>query len=428
MSDRVSGALSAYQKFVAVILAFLQFTVVLDFMILSPLGAQLMPALHISAVQFGLLLSTYAFSAGLSGILTAGFADRVDRKKLLLCCYTGLLAGTLLCGLASSYHTLVFGRLIAGLFAGVVGSTSLAIVADVFPLAMRGRVMGITQTAFAASSVLGTPIGLLLSNHWRWNAPFLMIVAVGIPVGVLIKVRLHPVDAHLKWHRDRSPLHHLIQALSNGYYLQGFATTALLSVGGFMLMPFMSAFTVHNIGVPISRLPLVYVLVGSVSVVTGPLIGRASDKHGKFNVFCFGCAVAIPMVVLYTHLTVTPLWIFICVLAVLQVSIFLRNISASALMSALPVPTDRGAYMSISSSLQQMAGGVGAVLSGLMVIQQEDGLLLHLDRVGYVLVGTTLLTLLIVYFINRKIVAAELAATRSPRDIGASSPGLSRSN
>src|ERR1700722_8222987 len=174
MSDRVSGALSPYQKFVAVILAFLQFTVVLDFMILSPLGAQLMPALHISAVQFGLLLSTYAFSAGLSGILTAGFADLFDRKKLLLCCYTGLLAGTLLCGLASSYHALVFGRLIAGLFAGVVGFTSLAIVADVFPLAMRGRVMGITQTAFAASSVLGTPFGLLLSNQWRWNAPFLM--------------------------------------------------------------------------------------------------------------------------------------------------------------------------------------------------------------------------------------------------------------
>jgi predicted MFS family arabinose efflux permease len=410
---RGGGALSDYQKFVAGIFAVLQFTVVLDFTILSPLGALLMPALHISAVQFGFLLSTYAFSAGLSGILTAGFADRFDRKKLLLWCYCGLLAGTLLCGLASSYQELVLGRLIAGLFAGVVASASLAIVADVFPLAMRGRVMGLIQTAFSASSVLGTPSGLLLANRWRWNAPFLMIVALGIPIGVLILARLHPVDAHLKLQPQRRPLHHLGRVLSSGYYLQGFATTALLSVGGFMLLPFMSAFTVHNIGIPIARLPLVYVLVGSCTLVAGPLIGRGSDRYGKFNVFALGCAVAIPMVVIYTHLAATALWLLVCVLAVLQVAIFSRNISASALMSALPVAADRGAYMSISSSLQQMAGGVGAVLSGMIVVVRDDGLLIHFDRIGYILIGTSLLTLSMAYFINRKIIAAELLASRS---------------
>ena len=412
--------MSDYQKFVAGILAVLQFTVVLDFTILSPLGAQLMPALHISAVQFGLLLSTYAFSAGLSGILTAGFADRFDRKLLLLWCYCGFLAGTLLCGLASSYHELLLGRLIAGLFAGVVGSTSLAIVADVFPLAMRGRVMGLIQTAFSASSVLGTPSGLLLANRWRWNAPFLMIVALGIPIGLLILARLHPVDAHLKLHPERRPLQHLGRVLSSAYYLQGFATTALLSVGGFMLLPFISAFTVHNIGIPIARLPLVYVLVGLCTLVAGPLIGRASDKYGKFNVFALGCAVAIPMVIIYTHLAATALWLLVCVLAVLQVAIFSRNISASALTSALPVATDRGAYMSISSSLQQMAGGVGAVLSGMIVVVRGDGLLMNFDRIGYILIGTSLLTLAMVYFINRKIMTAELLTTSSPREIPAS--------
>src|SRR3984957_10830314 len=204
MTDRVDGSFSPYQKFVTAILAFLQFTVVLDFMILSPLGAQLMPALQISPVQFGLLVSTYAFSAGVSGFLAAGFADRFDRKKLLLIFYAGFLSGTLLCGLAYSYHTLLLGRLITGVFAGVVGSVSFAIVTDVFPLQMRGRVMGVIQTAFAASSVLGIPIGLLLATRWRWNAPFLLIVAVGAMVGWLIQARLRAVDDHLKFHPDRS--------------------------------------------------------------------------------------------------------------------------------------------------------------------------------------------------------------------------------
>jgi predicted MFS family arabinose efflux permease len=409
MSARADPGFSRYQKFVAAILAFLQFTVILDFMILSPLGAQLMPALQISPVQFGLLVSTYAFSAGVSGFLAAGFADRFDRKKLLLIFYAGFLAGTLLCALASSYHTLLLGRLITGLFAGVVGSVSFAIITDVFPLEMRGRVMGIIQTAFAASSVLGIPIGLLLSTRWRWNAPFWVIVMVGACVGWVIQARMRPVDDHLKRHPDRSPLHHLIQTVSNGFYLQGFATTTLLSVGGFMLMPFMSAFIVHNVGVSVVKLPLVYVLVGLFYVFAGPLIGRASDRFGKFNVFFFGCVVTVVMVVIFTHLAVTPLWLLVSVLVILQVGIFSRMISASALMSALPAPSDRGAYMSISSSLQQVAGGVAAVVSGMIVVEGTDGVLVHFDRVGYVLVGTTLLTLSMMYFINRRIGAEKPA-------------------
>jgi predicted MFS family arabinose efflux permease len=420
MSDRTESGFSSYQKLVVAILAFLQFTVILDFMILSPLGAQIMPGLHISPVQFGLLVSTYAFSAGASGILTAGFADRFDRKKLLLIFYVGFLAGTLLCGLAASYHALLAARLITGLFAGVVGSVSFAIITDVFALRMRGRVMGIIQTSFAAAQVLGIPIGLLLSNKWRWNAPFLMIVAVGAAVGFVIQTRMRPVDEHLLHHPDRSPLHHLIQTVSNRSYLQGFATTTLLSVGGFMLMPFMSAFTVHNVGVPLAKLPLVYVIVGLFAVVAGPLIGRASDRFGKFNVFSFGCAVTIAMVIIYTHLGISPLWVLISVLVILQVGIFSRMISASALMSALPAPADRGAYMSISSSIQQMAGGLAAVVSGMIVIEGADGVLIHFDRVGYVLVGTTLLTLCMMYFINRKIGAAQAGAGAEPKNIAAS--------
>lgn len=413
-------AFSKYQKFVVAILAFLQFTVVLDFMILSPLGAQLMPGLRISPAQFGMVVSTYAFSAGAAGFLAAGFADRFDRKKLLMLFYAGFLAGTLLCGFASNYPLLVFARLVTGLFAGVVSSASMAIITDVFPLQMRGRVMGVIQTAFAASSVLGIPIGLLLSNHWGWNAPFFMIVVVGALVGVSIQRYMRPVDAHLKHAPDRSPLHHLLHAISNRRYLQGFATTGLLSVGGFMLMPFMSAFMVHNVGTPIEKLPLIYVLTGLVSVVTGPLIGRASDTFGKFKVFFFGCAVTVVMVFIFTHLTISPLWLLVIVLAVLQVGIFSRMISASALMSALPDPADRGSYMSISSSLQQVAGGVASVLSGMMVEEGAGGRLLHFDRVGYVLIFTTLMTLTLMYFVNRTIGTSRRTPADAPLDGAAS--------
>ena len=404
-----AAAFSGYQKLVIAVLAFLQFTIVLDFMMLAPLGALVIPALHITPPQFGLVVSTYAFSAGVSGLLAAGFADRFDRKKLLVFFYAGFLIGTLLCALASSYEMLLFARLVTGLFAGVVGSASLAIVTDLFPLQMRGRVMGIIQTAFAASTVMGIPIALFLSARSGWNTPFFMVVAVGAVVGGIIQTKMLPVDEHLKQHPDRSPLHHLLQTVTNGYYVQGFLTTCLLSVGGFMLMPFMSVFSVHNIGVGLDQLPLVYMVTGAVSIVAGPLIGRASDAVGKVRVFAFGCALTILMVLIYTHLHTTPVWIVCIIMALLQIGIFSRMISASALMSALPKATDRGAYMSVSSSLQQVAGGVASVISGFIVKVAVDGTLLNFDILGYVLVITTTITLTLIYFINRKINAVQKA-------------------
>ncbi len=394
---------SRYEKFVVAVLAFLQFTIVLDFMLMAPLGALVIPKLEITASQFGLIVSSYAFSAGLSGLLTAGFADRFDRKKLLLFFYSGFVAGTLLCGLASNYHLLLLARMVTGLFAGVVGSVSLAIVTDVFPLEMRGRVMGVIQTAFAASSVLGIPVALLLSTRWGWNTPFFMIVAVGASVGVLIRLFLRPVDEHLKHHLDRSPLHHLARTMSNRFYLQGFATTGLLSVGGFMLMPFMSVFMVDNVGLPIEKLPLVYVLTGAFSIVFGPLIGRATDAFGKFEVFAFGCVVTIVMVLIFTHLSVSPLWMLVAVIVGLQIGIFSRMISASALMSAVPQPSDRGSYMSISASLQQVSGGVASVVAGLIIEQAPGGYVLHFDTLGYLLICTTLVSLTLMYSIDRAI-------------------------
>jgi len=406
---------SGYQKLVAALLAFLQFTIVLDFVVLAPLGALVIPALKITPSQFGLVVSAYAFSAGLSGFLTAGFADRFDRKKLLLFFYGGFLTGTLLCALAGSYHWLLFARMVTGLFAGVVGSVSFAIVTDLFALEQRGRVMGVLQTAFAASSVLGIPLALLLSTHWEWNAAFFLIVGASALVGGVIRTYLRPVDGHLGLHPDRRPLHHLIQTVSNRRYLQGFATTGLLAVGGFMLMPFMSLFIVHNLGLPLDRLPLVYVITGAFSIVSGPLIGRASDAVGKLKVFAFGCAMTIVMVVIYTHLHASPLWVLVVVMILLQIGIFSRMISASALMSALPNPADRGSYMSISSSLQQVSGGVAAMVSGLIVVQTPEGTLLHFDTVGYVLVCTTMVSLILMYLIDRKIRGDDVESSTVPR-------------
>lgn len=400
-SPENDSSFTSYQKFVIAVLAFLQFTIILDFMILAPLGALLMPALSITPGQFGTVVSAYAISAALSGFLTAGFADKFDRKKLLLFFYCGFIVGTLLCGLAPNYKFLLGARIVTGLFGGVIGSIVFAILTDIFPFHQRGRVMGFLQTSFAASQVLGIPAGLFLSNHWGWHLPFIMIVIISAIAGVFIVRYLKPIDAHLKLQVDKKAYQHLLHTLSVPRYLLSFAATALLSLGGFMIMPFSSAFTVKNLGIHQDQLPIIYLITGIASILIGPMVGKASDRFGKFNTFIFGSLVSMVMVLIYTHLGITPLPLVVLVNTVMFIGIFSRMIPSQTLMSAIPTPEIRGAFMSVGSSLQQLAGGVGSMVAGMIVVQNSGGAILHFEVVGYVMTGLSVVTLFMMYFINK---------------------------
>jgi predicted MFS family arabinose efflux permease len=409
MEEQIAGAkpklFTRYQIFVIAILAILQFTLVLDFMVLSPLGPILLDKLTITTKQFGWVVSAYAFSAGASGLLTAGFADKFDRKKLLLFFYTGFTVGTLLCALANDYYFLLMARIVTGLFGGVIGSISFAIITDLFKMEVRGRVMGFVQMAFATSQVMGLPIGLFLANEFGWHAPFFMIVGLCLIVGVAIVIHLKPITEHLKLRNDHNAFVHLGHTVSNRNYLKAFAATTLLATGGFMLMPFGSTFGVHNLGISLDQLPLLYVITGVCSMIAGPLVGKYSDVIGKYRVFVIGSVIGMIMVLIYCNLGLTPLWMIIVLNVILFIGISSRMISASALMTAIPEPKDRGAFMSINSSVQQISGGIASVVAGLIVIQTPSGYLERYDILGYVVTGAMLITVFMMYIIDSQVKA-----------------------
>lgn len=391
--------LSSYQKFVMALLAITQFTVVLDFMVMSPLGDILMKSLVISPKQFGIAVSSYAFSAGISGLLAAGFADKYDRKKLLVFFYLGFIVGTFLCGIAQTYETLVAARVFTGIFGGVMGSISMAIITDIFELNQRGRVMGIVQMGFAASQVLGIPVGLYFANLWGWHAPFMMIVILAILIIVVLIAKLKPVDEHLKIKSERNVLAHFKHVLLLKSYRIAFLSTALLSIGGYLMMPFGSAFAVNNLGVSQSQLPIIFMFTGVSSLIVMPLVGKLSDKYNKFKIFVYGSIWALVFILIYTNLGVTPLWI-ICILNILLfMGIMSRMIPATTLTSAIPNMQDRGAFMSINASLQQMAGGLATLLAGLIIVQKDS----HSPLENYPILGIigAVVMIIAVWFIYR---------------------------
>lgn len=400
----IKNKFSSYQVFVIVLLALTQFTVVLDFMVMSPLGDMLMKSMRLTPKQFGFAVSGYAFSAGIAGLLTAGFADKFDRKKLLLFFYIGFIVGTLFCGLSHSYNMLLAARIVTGLFGGVIGSISMAIVADLFPIEKRGRVMGFMQMGFGASQVLGIPISLYLANVWGWQSPFLMIVGLAAVVWIMVMIKMQPITKHLEIKTDRNAFAHLLHTISNRHYRIGFLATAFLSLGGFMMMPWGSAFSINNLKVTQHQLPLLFMVAGISSLIIMPIIGKLSDRIDKFKLFVIASIWMMVMVIIYTNLTPVPFWIILTMNIFFMMGIMSRMIPAMALTSSLPQMQDRGAFMSINASLQQIAGGLAAAVGGMIVVQKDKfSPLQHYDTLGYVIVGLTIICVYMVYRVNKLI-------------------------
>jgi predicted MFS family arabinose efflux permease len=404
-----------YQVFMIAILAILQFTIILDFMVLSPLGAILLEKLSITTSQFGLVVSAYAFSAGASGFLAAGFADKYDRKKILMFFYVGFIIGTVLCAIAPNYELLLAARIVTGIFGGVIGSISQAIISDLFKLEVRGRVMGFVQMAFAASQVLGLPIGLLLANSLGWHAPFWMIAIFGTFLGFVIMVYMKPINEHLKIQTENNAFQHLIKTISQVSYLRAFLATSILATGGFMLMPFGSTFGINNLGLTMEQLPTLYLATGISSILVGPFIGKMSDKIGKFTMFLIGSIISMLMIAVYTNLGVTPLWIIVIINVLIFIGINARMISSGALMTAIPTPQDRGAFMSINASAAQVAGGIASYAAGAIVVQNKTGYLEHYDTLGYTVIGLMLIVIFMIYNINRHVMEKVAATSTLPK-------------
>lgn len=386
------------ERWLLLTLAGIQFTHILDFMIMMPLGPQLTQIFGMGNAQFGLLVSAYTLSAGLSGLMASMVMDRFGRKRLLLWLYGLFGLATLACGLAPTYAWLMAARIAAGVFGGVLSALSQTVVADVVPFERRGLAMGVVMTSFSVSTVAGVPLGLFLAAHWNWHIPFFAIAVVVALLWLLIWQAFPALDAHVHHHQGRSAWTGMAQVLGDANHRRAFVLTGTMMLAGFLVIPYITIYLQSNGGMQAEQVPWIYLCGGVATLLTGRKIGRWSDRLGKARMFrCMAAMLPLPLMA-STLSEGLPLWAVLLISTSLFTVMSGRMIPGMALISSAAQPQWRGTFLSLNAAVQSSAMGLAALVGGIIIGQDAQGRLTHYWVAG--LLGS-LLSLASVWLVSR---------------------------
>lgn len=396
---------SKSEKWLLFALASIQFTHIVDFMILMPLGEPLMKFFAITPQEFGMLVSAYAIAAGTTGLLSAFFMDRFDRKKSLIFLYFGFILGTLSCGLAQDYSMLLIARILTGSFGGVLTSTVMAIIGDSIVVEKRGTALGLVMSAFSVASIAGVPLSIYLASHLSWHAPFFFLVLLSSFIFVFIFFAVPAINKHLNSEQNyKKAFAFLIHALKTPHLIAPLLLMCMLILGQFSVIPFISPSLIANVGLNLSDLPFFYLVGGITSMAVSPLTGKLVDRLGAKVVLKYSLILSTVPFLIITHLQPMHFFWVLLIAFVLFLVMSSRMVPAMTLVTGAVPPENRGTFMGLSNCLQQYSSSLASLIAGHIITKDPAGHLVNFPVVGYFAVFMTLLCYFLFPFIRKKIV------------------------
>jgi predicted MFS family arabinose efflux permease len=349
------------------LLALVQFTNVLDFVIMMPLAPQFHKTWNLTPQEFGYLVSVYAFAACISGIVSTWFIDRLDRKIALVVLYGVFGIANLLCAWAPSYVNMMMARIVAGLSGGILGGVIMAIIGDVIPYARRGLATGIVMSSFAVASIVGIPLGLYIALNYSWRWTFAVIACASLAILPFAIWLLPAVRAHISDKPRQAPWRTTWAIISDTNHLRAFLLMTFLIMTTFIIVPYMPTYMVANVGIDQKDIMWIYLFGGVGTLLTMGPIGRLSDRYGKLIVFQVLAILAAFPLLAVTYLPKVPLYVVLIVTTAMMVFTAGRSVPAMAMCTACTTNDRRGGFMSMLGAIQQFGMGIATVVGGLIL-------------------------------------------------------------
>ena len=381
------------------ILALVVFTNIIESMILMPLSSTIKVALYMNDNQWGVIISSYLFSAFISGILSIFVIDKFDRKRFLFVLYTLFIFGTFLCGIAETYEFLVFARIFAGFFGGVISAVVLAIVGDVIPPEHRGKATGIVMAGFSTAAALGIPLGIFIGLKWNWQMPFFFIVGLSMLTLVMVGLILPTMKEHLTKAKTVKSWEILRRIPKNSNQVKALVFSCTILFGQFAIIPYLADYVEHNIGFEKKELVWMYFFGGVLTFITNPFIGFLSDRFGQMRIFLIMMLISCVPIGFITAMGENPMPLVLLATSGFFIFAGGRNIPGTALVLSTAAPYERGGFMSIRSAVQQLASGIAVLLGSWILSQDSTGKYFNFEIIGYIAIGTSIIS----YFILKTI-------------------------
>jgi MFS transporter, DHA1 family, inner membrane transport protein len=390
------------QKLILYLLACVQFTNIMDFMIMMPMGPILMKAFDITAREYSFLVSAYSISAGICGFIAAFFVDKFDRKNVLTIAYIGFLIGTFACAIAPTYTMLMLARIVAGVFGGVLGSQVIAIVGDTISYEHRAEGMAIIMAAFSTASVLGVPLGMYLASKISWHVPFYFVVAVGFVNLLLIYRYLPSLRSHISTSLTKpSPFAVLTNIAKDNNQMRALVLSVIIMFGHFCTIPSLSPYLTLNVGMSVDNISLIYLVGGAITIFSARIVGRIADQKGKYLIFAIcGTLFLIPVYLMTNLHAGASLTMILFITSMFFLFANGRTITMQAMVSGVVNNEQRGGFTSINSSMIQLGSGAASFIGGLMVEKAANGTLLHYDLVGYMSMTFMILGIILAKYVQ----------------------------
>ena len=387
------------------LMALLNFTHILDFMIMMPLGNILMPKWDLTTSQFSVIVSSYSLAAFCSSFATIFFADKFDRKRLLLFGYLGFLVGTFGCVFAFDANSMIIDRTFTGIFGGLISAQVLSIIGDVVPYERRGRAMGLLMGGFALASVIGVPFGLFLANHFAWYFPFLVVASVGTLLYPFLLKFVPNVNAHLANPVKLKERYQIfLKIFSNKTQVTALAFSFLMIMGHFIIIPLFNPYIVYNVGVPQTSTPLIYLFGGISSLITAQIVGKLADKYGKRQVFVIAGFVSLVFIVMITNMPKIPVYMVLIIFVFWFSATTSRTVPGQAMTTQAVTSQTRGSFMSLNSCVQSLGSGLAALVSGLITYSDAKFAIHNYNYLGYISVILILLCVALAYRLDRLLI------------------------